>query len=894
MKHGVVPESAADPALNAPPPIAGLLLRKIILRQWRQAPRQTLLLLAILSLGVSVFVAVRLANRAAIASFGHFTETLTGKSDWIIEPAAGTFPESVLGELREALGARPVHIVPVVEMNAASPGATDADKGAPGNTGKSYSLLGVDLLALANLVRADGEERPFFGRSASSRADGEAGDFWSSFRAGPRAWVSAASGLREGQALQLVVSERVVELPIAGLIPEGENSPRAPSNLVVLDLPHLQALAGKAGQLDRVEFLVEPGPDAAGRSEELRALLETLGAGRWTVLSPGARRETAEVMTRAFRLNLTVLSLIALLVGLYLIFQTLDGAVVRRRGEIAVLRSLGVTEKVIHRVWLAEAAVLGALGGAIGLLLGWAAAQGAVRGVAQTVNALYFATTAAAANLAGSEIVIAVLLGVGASLVAGWWPAREAARTPPAQMLGRHVLPTTGTGILRHGTFAVGLIVIGIAFVFLPPLRFAQGGRFPLAGYGAALLWIFGGGIICGSLLPWLASAGGLWGRRSAPARVALSHLRQPSSRHRFAVAALLCAIGMTAGMAILVSSFEDTIRGWIEQTLRADLYISSRGSQTPSSRNRLSPDVQRALATHPAVAEMGAVVIYPITLDGVTTHLSGADFNSRRTKQFLRFIDGMPDEAVFDPARNAALGLASETFCERFGKRRGDVVRVPTPAGPRDLTIAAVFADYGNERGSIMVHRGHLQTWFNDRHVTSIALMLKPDAVSADVRRELLAQFPGLSIYENAALRAEVLRVFRQTFSITYALEIIGVVVAIAGLAMTLTSVLLDRRDELTTVRALGFSRGEIACALAIEGTAIAICAVAGGLALSFALGWLLIYVVNKQSFGWTLGFACPWTQLAVFGVSIVATAAAVSYAVGRWGAALPADREE
>jgi putative ABC transport system permease protein len=201
------------------------------------------------------------------------------------------------------------------------------------------------------------------------------------------------------------------------------------------------------------------------------------------VTSPGAKRETAEMMTRAFRLNLTVLSLIALLVGLYLIFQALDGAVVRRRGEIAILRSLGVEERAIRRAWLAEAAVLGVFGGALGVLLGWAGAQFSVRAVGQTVNALYYATTVASATPSLVEILLGIGLGLVASLAAGWWPAREAARTPPAQVLVRHAAAAPGAALLRHAWIGVALVAAGCACALLPPLRFAGGGRFPLAGY---------------------------------------------------------------------------------------------------------------------------------------------------------------------------------------------------------------------------------------------------------------------------------------------------------------------------------------------------------------------------------------------------------------------------
>jgi len=361
-------------------PVLSLLLRRFSLRHARLAPRATALLVGILALGVAVFVSIRLANRAAVSSFTHFTDTLTGQSDLIVQAPAGTLPESVLPELRAALGVRPVHIVPVVEATAAEALAAGE---AAGFGRKTYTLLGVDLLALANLASQSNVERGYFdqgqaqevgGRGARGDAAG-AGDFWRAFAAGPQVWVSAALAQTPPKSLALVFDERVRTLPVAGVIPTAKDAPRVPANLLVLDLPHLQQITGKVGRVDRVEFLVEPGPRAPERRAELQTLLEKLGGDRWIVTTPGARRESAETMTRAFRLNLTILSLIALLVGLYLIFQALDGAVVRRRTEIAILRSLGVEERAIQLAWLTEAAVLGLLGGALGVVLGWAGAQ---------------------------------------------------------------------------------------------------------------------------------------------------------------------------------------------------------------------------------------------------------------------------------------------------------------------------------------------------------------------------------------------------------------------------------------------------------------------------------------------------------------------------------------
>ena len=878
-----------------------LLLRRLSLRHARLAPGQTALLVLILALGVAVFTSVRLANRAAVSSFTHFTDTLTGQSDWIIQAPSGRLPESVLPELRASLADLAVQIHPVVESTAAEPATADAPTSKSFGR-RTYTLLGVDLIAVANLAAQQSAAQPFF------RDDREDGDFFAVFSAEPRAWLSAAFAATPPEHLDLVINDQITRLRVAGLIPQTTDGPAAPSSLLVLDLPQLQRLVGREGFLDRVEFILEPGPDLDSRratvGERLTNLALPQAPGsqlsapgsqtRWLVTTPGARRDTATTMTQAFRLNLTVLSLIALLVGLYLVFQALDGAVVRRRAEIAILRSLGVNARDIRRAWLAEAAFLGLLGGALGLLLGWLGAQVAVRAVGQTVNALYYSTSVEAAQLAWPEALISLAVGVGASVLAGWAPARAAASTPPAQVLVRGAPGAIGGRWLRSWPLALGALALGISLTRLPPLDLGGGTRFPLAGHVASFCGILGAGILAALAIPLLGRSLRPLASRDATWRIAIGHLLRPTGRHRLAAAALVCAIGMAAGMAILVASFEKSVRTWVQSALQADLYLSSSGAQSATADNRIAPATWRALAAHPAVARTAIFSAYPLTLAGKPTTLGGGDLADQSGRGGFIWIGPPPPTETLDPARNAGLAVVSESFSDRFGIQRGDTLAIPTPSGEKTVRVAALFADYGNERGTVLVDRTHTVAWFGDDHATSLALDLNPGADANTVRANILAAHPGLTVFTNSNLRAEVLRIFHQTFSITYALEVIGLAVAVGGLALSLASVLLDRRDELTTLRALGFRRIEIARATAIEGGVLALCATTAGIALSFGLGWVLIHIINKQSFGWTLAFAVPVGQLAALAVLVVGTGAGVSHLVGRWGADLPADREE
>ncbi len=915
--------------------ILWLLLRRFSLRHWKEAPWQSGLLVLILALGVAVYFSIRLANRAVLASFRNFTDLITEQSDWILKSPAGELNDTILPELRRALGSEPVHLVPIAETTATEPPSSPDE---PIGQRRTYQILGVDLIGIQNVrsaakssVTSATAQRSWFNQSAASPGS-VTNRFWELFNHPRAVFISEAlareKALQVGGSFAVLVNEAVIRLEVAGVIPESPERPAAPVSMLVMNLPALQALSGRADRIDRVEFILEPGGDLDARRADVKRLLDEASQSRWRIESPTQRRESGEMMTRAFRLNLTILSLIALLVGLYLIFQALDGAVIRRRDEIGILRSLGVEEGLIRQAWLLEAAALGLVGGIFGAALGWVGAQVAVRVVGQTVNALYHATSAQSAALTPSELLLAVALAVVAGVLAGLAPAQSAATTPPAQLLVRGGLPAPGPWVLRSRSLAFALAFIGVALALLPPLRFEGGIRFPLGGYGAALCWIFSGGIFAGELLHlvsrWLS--GGKAGRvalrldgqpqrgwphpegstgafalpsrfdlgsRSPLLRLAISQVRPPTGRHRLAAASLCCAVAMTAGMAILVGSFSTTMRGWIERTFEADLYMSSAGAQSASTDNRISTTVWKKIVDRPDVLAANVIQAGEIRLPGGPTMLVGASMEFAQSHAHLAW-QNQPSPEDFAAAVRGEVVFVSESFTERFQKKAGDTLELPTPSGLKPVRIAAVFADYGNERGSIVTERLRMTEWFDDELASSIILKLKPGVEPDRVRSELVGENPGLSVFTNSHIRREILRIFRQTFSITYALEFIGVTVAVIGLAMTLASLLLQRRNELTTLRALGMTHPEIARAMAVEGLLTASAGLAAGLVTSLALGWLLIFVINKQTFGWTLQADLPLLELAALGALVLAAGSGVGLLVGRWGAALPADREE
>lgn len=877
------------------PHIVWLLWQRILWRHWCRSWKSTLALLLILALGVGVFFAIRLANRAAVAGFSLFSEVATGESELVITTPSGRISEDLLPELRRIAGDIPVQFFPVLEATSTEP-SSDEDEGF---FAKQLQVVGLDVPSLANLIYLANEnyEVPSFADLEQTRSRGAAGREPGDDSV-PRVFV-AKSLLEErswtvGETVRLLWNTTEQAVRIGGIIPESNFNVRPPDNLMLIDLPDLQRLTEQEGIVHRVEARVPPGGFQEPWQDELRAQLTAASNGRWILTSTDALRMQGDQMTRAFRLNLTILSGLALLVGTYLILQALEAAVVRRRQEIGILRSLGVEPGDIRSAWLFESVLLGLMGTGLGLLLGFAGAQVAVGAIAQTVNSLYFNNTVSAAGWNWVEAGWAGLLGLTASVISGWLPARDAAETPPAQVLQRG-FRGGGIGFLKRPMLGVALLITGCLTYQLPAIELSGKAFFPLAGYLTALLWVVGGSICVGALFPVCVSAGRRWSNRFASVRFALSQLRRPTGRHRLAVAGLLIAFGMAAGMGILISSFEATMTYWINNALRADLYIAPQGVGNVSNQNRIERETWQSIVNDPAVAFAEIGQMYPVQIDGGLTYLVGAGGGNdgawnnlvwRTPPKILDLAAGLDEGGI--------PGWINESFMNRFEVGMEDSVRVPTPAGEQEVVIKGVFADYGNERGSLMVTRKKLVEWFDDDRALNIAAYLRNAADAGAFRDRILTEHPGLVARLNTQLRADVLKIFRQTFAVTHALKWIGIAVAIIGLGLTMAALTLERQREMATLRELGMSRRQIAGAMSFEGALLALIGVVGGALLSVALGRLLIYVINRQSFGWTLMFEIPWWEIALTALAVIGVGAVVAWQVGRWAAQLRVDREE
>lgn len=834
--------------------IAWYLLTKTTFRHWRKRAGHYALLIGIVAVGVGAFNGIRQASRAASANFGLFNQAISGQSDFLIESPSQRLQEDDLVGLQAITGQPDWHLVPVIEGSVTAVHPMTESK-------KPLRLIGLDLLSLGNLPKLSRQSIQF------SEDENEWYDWLGTEN---EVWVTRKLAddlaLEEGGVIPFLASGRAGEMKIRMILEDEQNN--LPDDLVLADIPTVQNLLSRPGEMNRLEVVINQADkreDKTYLSQVQKRIQQSLPSH--LSLSPTENRAADRAaMTAAFRLNLTILSLIAILVGAYLILQALDAAVVRRRGEIATLRSMGVDGGILFGTYLLEAFVLGVIGSILGVGVGYLLALGAVGMLADTVNALYFATSVEALSMTGVDLSIGLGLGIVFSLLAGWLPARDATQTPPAQILAKGDW-SPGFSWLRKPNAGLGLLIIGGIALLFPPYEMIGGSKMPAGGFVAAGCWVLGSALLSGHLLVLLAG----WIRpicTGAVSRLACSRLLDGSSRHRLAVAGLVVAVSMVTGMFQMIGSFRDTIEEWFDVRFQADLYVSESGVTGAGSLNGIDPEVMTDLLKDPNIEYADVMrICYAKPAQGVTV-LAGVDLEhwSQKARQIW-----LKKPGELQAVKGAEAALVSETFARRFEVLDGGVVEIETPAGKKEISPFGIFCDYGNEFGMAAIDQGQWVQWVGTDRPINASLYLTDSGQVKETRDRLSLAYPGLDVRDEKELRNVALGIFEQTFQATHALSIIGLVVAFAGLLLGLLSIFDESTQTWQTLKHLGFSTSRFILSAGLEGGGIGLAAWVAGVIAGLAMGWLLIFVINVQSFGWTLLWTIPYGNILLFGILLV-----------------------
>jgi putative ABC transport system permease protein len=675
-------------------------------------------------------------------------------------------------------------------------------------------------------------------------------------------------GYQIGGELRLMIGDRVSPFTVRGYLKDEGPAKVLDGNFILMDIAAAQLAFDRLGRVDRVDVLIGEGAD-------LNATVETIAARMppgLTAQRTSRRGEQVETMLAAFHANLTALSWIALIVGLFLVYNTVTISVVARRQEIGTLRALGLPRSKVLLLFLGEAAALAVAGIAIGLGLARLLADAAVTLTASTVRTLYIAAVSAPPEMGLSHLWTAIAIGLPLSLLAAAIPALEASRVPPtAAMRGHDVLETRTRLRPLSLLLPVALLVIAWGLAQLPPI-----GRRPMFAYAASFVLVIGAALLVPAIMFGLARLGRFTLRRRLGVEGLLAHANLTSAipRLSISVAALSVSLSMMVAIAVMIGSFRDTVVYWVGQTLKADLFIGPGIRPTVGSDQTVSPDVLETISRHPDLVALDRFRNVDLVYEGNLAVLGAGSFDVVLEHGALLFKSPANAREAMQQAIGDDAVIISEPFAIRFNKRDGDVLQLPTPQGERPFRVAAVYYDYATDRGVVIMDRPTFTKYFGELPPSGVAAYLREGADPERVRAEMLEMLDEghrAFIFSNQTLRREILVVFDSTFAITYALELIAIVVAMLGVAGTLLTLVLERRRELSLLRLTGADRRQVRRMVIIEAALIGGISQGIGLAVGFALSLVLIYVVNVQSFGWTIQFHLPTAFLIQASIAVV-----------------------
>jgi putative ABC transport system permease protein len=796
------------------------LLRTLSARRpsLRQGGRALLSVLGI-ALGVALAFGVHLVNSAAVADVAAAVRELAGDADLEVRSRSG-FPDALYAQVARVPGV--AWAKPGLELEAR-----------PAGTERSLRVAGIDAVRDRYPELLDGD-RVLLSTGAAQLL-----------------------GKGEGERLALAAGGLTADLEVAGVV-------SLKGVVALVDVSTAQWRFGRLGELNRIDVRLARGADAAQVQRRIAALLPA-GAH---VAPTEALAEASAYPSRAYRVNMNVLALVALFTGGFLVFSAQALEMARRRGEHALLRVLGLTARGLRRLVLLEAGVLGAAGSALGLALGYALALLTVRAVGADLGSGAFRGLYPEIRvplLAASGYFAA---GVAVALLGAGFAARDAARAAPARALKAGDEQAV---LARVAPAWPGVALLAAGASLSQPGALDGIPVFGYASIGCLLL-----GAI--ALMPRLSQAAFrvLPLPRSVPLQLALAQLRGAPGQAAVSLAAIVASFSLMAAMAIMVASFRESVDRWLDQVLPAQLYLrTSQGGEAAA----LAPQLEAALKALPQVARVDFLRATRVTLDPLRPALSVIARD--RAAGAFPLVGRSYERRATDPPPV----WASEAVADLYGYTPGTKLRLPLGGGHADLVVAGIFRDYARQHGAFLLDRADYVALTGDRRVNDAAVWIAEGATAAQAM-EAIRALPGgdeVEIAEPGEIRALSLRIFDRSFAATYAMEAVAMLVGLFGLSSSLGAIVLARRREFGVLRHLGVTRGQLRAMLAAEGGLLALFGAAAGVAAGFAISLVLIHVVNRQAFNWSMELHPPYLFLGGLALLLVALSALTAVVAGR-----------
>ena len=818
-------------------PMTGMrIFFRLVVRDALRHPFLTFINILSVALGVAVYLAIQVTNYSANRALAASVDVTAGRANL---EAVGEIDDAIFPRLQNVPGCTAA--TPLLERTVTL----------PDYQGEYLHLIGVDPLTNTEFRTFEIKEL------AGAKVDVSRWFRDPSAVAVTKAFAQSHQ-LESGSTVRVRSGEEVKSLTVAYLL----DTPDGDSHVAAMDIGWLQELSGDAGRLSSVLFRVSDPLDPAPVMARLKQILPPTVS----VQTPQSRSSQIEKMVAGFQLNLTALSMASLMVGVFLIYNTVSASVVRRRPEIGILRSLGVSKRGVRLLFLSEASFYSICGVLVGVGLGLALATRCISVVAKTISNLYILTSIEHPFVPWDQIVTVSILGLATGWAGAWVPADQAANLPPLRALNLGLL------IERSQRFRLLTLILcggAICLAFLSGWL-AVRWHIRALSFASAALVLIATCLLAPGLTQGLGSLIATIFSRLYLIRLSAQNLIRSLYRNAVTSAALGCTVALLMSVSIMIFSFRLTLDRWMDRRLVADIFVTQTENQIAGFDTFVSPNLIEFLRGFPEVDSVASYREISVTVKGEDVTLGVTMESPKNSPEFL----GGGDAEKMRAWHQTDSVIASEPLARRLGLTVGSRISIATPVGEREFSVAGIFYDYTSDQGLLLIQRPNFERLWADRRVQAISLYLRPGSSVEAVIERARKSYPGAQAYafqSNQELRGEVERIFDQTFQVTNLLRGIALTVSVIGIVLNLTVIVKERERELAVLRSIGGSSLQLLFLILLEALFLTVVAVWLGIFGGCALSVVLTDVINVTFFGWTIPVCFPWSDIFPMGVLLL-----------------------
>jgi len=816
------------------------LLRRVSVKHIRLQKTRTIMALLGIALGVAAMTSIDIVNSSVIRSLEDSINRITGRAVLQIMGAESGFPESILERVQTVAGVE--YAVPVIETNASLASGSE----------RSFVVLGVDVLQDSNIrdysVTDESSDIPdpllFLAKPDSLLLTRE---------------MAKREGIAIDQKIKVQTVQGIKTFTVRGLLEPDGPAKALGGDIAIMDVYAAQLAFGKEGRINRIDVSIMLGETLDSMKTRIQA---TLPEGYNIDTPAGRSRQLENLMTR-FRKSMDLISFMALFVGMYLIYNTVSISVVQRRKEIGIMRALGATRNQIIMLFLAETVVLSLLASILGIGLGLFFAKLSISSVAQTVSSMYGRSQVSELVFTWPGMLKNVGIGILASIVAAAFPSHSSARVAPVSAI-RSLPYTMNNAVLNkvQKLFSASLIgLAGIIIVIYKTAGLASPIRNSTTTTMAMICLLVGISLSAPLFLKWfiVAYRALVAARLGAVSRLAGLNLEKNLSRNAVAVAAVFFSISLSVSSSSMMNSARRGVLDYIDSVDNSDIIITS-GHPLATAAAPTIPmplGMLKELEAIPGVQSVDPFRKLFINIAGKRVLLETIDVVTWPKHNTCTVIEGTMKDIPLSRGKDEI--SINENIATRMGLKRGDLLALPTPAGPKPFKVSAVIVSYASDSGVIFMDMPTYERYWNDHVADMFSVYVEPGKDIASVRAAIQNQYRNkrkMFVLPALEFRQEIKKMLDKSFVMNDAVNVLTLLIAGFGIIVTLLASVLERTREIGLLRSIGMKRRQVSGVVVIESALIGMAGGLLGISAGIITGWINLEGFFRIDFGASMAY--------------------------------------